>query len=496
MSDAAEGTYRAAGNGRRLRMFRPMSLGPNAALLGLPTLLARARHLARNDPWMVSALNKSVSNGIATGIQAKAIWGTPEFKARAASLWKRWSKYSDADGVLDWGGLQALAWREWKEAGEVFARIRYRRAEDGLPVPMQVQLIESEQCPQYFNSVASNGNAIRHGIEFDRIGRRVAYWMFREHPGDAQVAVDGNELVRVPAEQVIHLYRPSRAGAMRGVPSSAATLLRMFNLDRLDDAVLERQAIANLFAGFYMVPESPDGDGDTHMVGDLQSGEDADGTPLGGLEPATMQELPPGYDVKFAEPPSAGSDYAEFLRGHLMAIAAGQDVPYEVLTGDLRGVSDRALRLILNEFRRVIEQDQWLFMIPMFCQRIRDAWFDQAVLVGALNVPGYSELRDDVTETLWVPEGWPWSHPVQDVGAESKAVRAGFKSRTKVVLGAGEDPEQVDAEIAADNDRADSLGLTFDSDPRRTNSSGTGQSSNKSPGAGNDATDEGNDDDQ
>ncbi len=483
MSEAVEGAYRAAGHGRRLRMLRPVSLGPNTALLGLPTLLARARHLARNDPWAVSALNKSVSNGIATGIQAKPLWGTKTFKRAATKLWDRWTKYADADGVLDWYGLQALAWREWKEAGEVFGRIRFRRASDGLPVPIQLQLIESEQCPRGYYATASNGNAIREGIEFDAIGRRVAYWFFREHPGDQVLSVSGNELVRVPAEQVIHLYRPTRAGSLRGVPGSAAVLLRMFNLDRLDDAVLERQAIANLFAGFYTVPEAAENEdpGSTPMLDDLRSAEDPDGTPLGGLEPATMQELPPGYKVEWSEPPSAGNDYAEFLRGHLMAIAAGQDVPYEVLTGDLRNVSDRALRLILNEFRRVIEQDQWLYMIPMFCQRMRDAWFDQAVLAGTLEVPGYADQRDEVTETLWVPQGWPWSHPVQDVGAEKAAVRAGFKSRSKVVLSAGEDPEQVDEEQAADNARADALGLVFDTDPRLTNSSGAGAGQASAP---------------
>jgi len=100
MSDIAESSYRAADNGRRLRAFRPTSLGPNASLLGLPTPLARARHLARNDPWRVSALNKSVSNGIATGIQAKPIWGTKEHKKKVTKLWTRWGKYADADGVL------------------------------------------------------------------------------------------------------------------------------------------------------------------------------------------------------------------------------------------------------------------------------------------------------------------------------------------------------------------------------------------------------------
>src|SRR5690606_33140642 len=135
-------------------------------------------------------------------------------------------------------------------------------------------------------------------------------------------------------------------------------------------------------------------------------------TPLAGLEPGTMQELPPGYEPMFTQPPSPGTDYAEFVRGHVMAIAARYGVPYEVLTGDLRNVSDRALRLILNEFRRWLEMKQWLFFIPSFCQGIRNWVFDAAWVAGALDIPDYPERREELLETLWVPHGWPYSHPV------------------------------------------------------------------------------------
>ena len=52
------------------------------------------------------------------------------------------------------------------------------------------------------------------------------------------------------------------------------------------------------------------------------------------------------------------------------------------------------------------------------------------------------------------------------------AVRGGFKSRSAVINEMGYDEEDVDRQVAADNARADSLGLTFDSDPRKTNASG------------------------
>jgi capsid protein len=46
------------------------------------------------------------------------------------------------------------------------------------------------------------------------------------------------------------------------------------------------------------------------------------------------------------------------------------------------------------------------------------------------------------------------------------AIRAGLMSRSEAISGNGYDAEDVDREIAADNARADDLGLVFDSDPR------------------------------
>lgn len=443
-------------------MFRASNHGPNAAMSGIATIQARARQVARNDPWAVAASDKSVSNGVGCGIQRKQIWGTDEFKKAHKKLFNRWTKKADADGVVDWYGLQALAWREWREAGEVFIRLRSRRPENNLPVPLQIQVIESEQCPStYFSTAPGTGNTIRAGIEFNKIGQRIAYWMYAQHPGEGVFGqIDGNTLRRIPAEQILHLFRPMRAGQHRGVPVSASVLVDMFNRATLDDNVMERQKIGNLFTLFYTRPAgTPDG----NVSDDLTN---ADG--IGGLEPGASQELPPGYKAEFSNPPSPGQDYNEFQRQKLMAIAAAHGVPYEVLTGDLRNVSDRALKLILNEFRRAIECDQWLYMIPQMCQPIAEAWTDAAVLGGMLNVPGYADIRDDVTESLWVPQGWPYSHPVQDVTADIKAIRAGLISRSATILSNGGDPEANDAEQVADNARADAAGLSYDSDGRRS----------------------------
>jgi capsid protein len=64
-------------------------------------------------------------------------------------------------------------------------------------------------------------------------------------------------------------------------------------------------------------------------------------------------------------------------------------------------------------------------------------------------------------------------------------VRAGFVSRSEVVSRDGWDSEEIDAEIGADNARADKLGNVYDSDARKTTQQGQEQkeAGNETPAA-------------
>jgi capsid protein len=89
-------------------------------------------------------------------------------------LWLAWTDEADADGLTDFYGLQAMAARAMFEAGECFLRFRPRRPDDGLAVPLQLQMLSSEHLPLSKCETLPNGNEIIFGIELDRIGRRVA----------------------------------------------------------------------------------------------------------------------------------------------------------------------------------------------------------------------------------------------------------------------------------------------------------------------------------
>jgi capsid protein len=115
------------------------------------------------------------------------------------------------------------------------------------------------------------------------------------------------------------------------------------------------------------------------------------------------------------------------------------------------------------------------------------AWLEQAVLSGAIAAPGYAGNRMAYAACKWVPQGWQWVDPEKEFKAMLLAVRAGLMSRSEVVSANGYDAEDVDREIAADNARADALGLIFDSDPRRVTREGasnhleTDQTTKESP---------------
>ena len=452
--------YDAAGYGRRMKGWTPPSSGPNKAVVGLQNIRNRSRDASRNDWSGESLTQKWTTSLIGVGI-------TPRFKRVInksrkqfiTDLWNDFVSRSDADGVLNYYGQQTLAVRSWIESGEVFARRRYRRATAGLPVPMQVQLIEAEFVPLLDSDTwpgLPKGHTIRSGIELDKSQQRVAYWVHKAHPGDGQVTLEGDMLVRVLAADMRHIFEPKRPGQLRGVSAMAPVLARLRNINDYDDAVLERQKLANLFVAF-ITRTMPgfDAELDIDPLTNLPI-EWEKGAPLAGMQPGMSQELDPGQDVKFANPPEAGTTYSEYMRTANMGTAAASGIPYEVFSGDIANVSDRTLRVIIQEFRRFAEQRQWQIIIPMFCQPVVE-WFAEAARVsGQISDEEFGMVR----RAEHAPHGWSYIHPIQDPQGKALEVTSGFRSRSSVIAERGDDPESVDDERKSDKDREDNLGLT------------------------------------
>lgn len=446
--------YDGASTAKRIARWTFSSSGPNAALGGsISTLRGRSRDILRKDGLADRGVEVLVNNVIGTGIKPQ--FNTPDqtLNKRLTDLWLEWTDEADADGRCDFYGLQALAFRSMLEAGDVFARMRTRRREDGLSVPLQLQLLESEFCPVEKTETRPNGGYITQGVEFNVIGRRVAYWMYRLHPNDGLFTGQNfsDMPVPVPASEVAQMSSSRRPGVVRGEPWLVRALIKLYELDQCDDATLLRMKIGNMYAGFV----SPS----ATMVNPT---DDEDGVAIAPLEPGTMQVLPPGSTLAMADPPEAGSQYDAFMLHQERRVATSLGILYEQLSGDYSKVNDRTWRAAMNEFKRGLERLQHQIVVFQLCRPIMRRWCEYVAIQGIIP----PALVAIAARPKWLPQAHAYINPVQDVQAKRDEVRAGFKSRSQVVSEAGDDAAVVDAEIAADNKRADGLELRFDSDGR------------------------------
>jgi len=471
----AEAAYQSAGTGRRTLGWRTSTIGPNASTLPhLRRLREQARERYRNDPYGGGAIDYRTAQLVGCGIWPKSLAKSEAFRERVQRLFARWAEQCDADGLHDFAGLQSLITRTWQEAGEVFVRLRPRRPEDGLAVPLQLQVLEPELLPLDDDRLLPNGNTVRAGIERNRIGQRQWYHFHRAHPGDGETRAEATQIVRVPAEDIAHVYLPLRAGQLRGLPHLFRTLLPLRDLDIGDDATLQRWLLGNMFMGWLKPAPGLGADVDPLTGQPIQ--RDANDRPIVAMEPGALPVLQAGEELEFNDPPEAGQTYEAFVRQQLRKVSIATGTPYHALTGDMAQVNDRTIRVILQDFRRALEALQWQVLVHQLCRPVFVAWFESAVLAGELEVP--TEFFSDperMAETMaveWAPDRFGYIHPVQDIQADREEVRAGFASRTQKVKERGYDVEDVDRRRAEDNQRDRALGLVSDSDPSRTDGTG------------------------
>lgn len=452
--------YDAAQRGRGTDGWIAVGSSADAEVAAAGSVLRdRMRDLVRNDALAAKAVQVLVSNIVGTGIRPRAAGPDPAANRAADEVWRRWSQQADADGHTDFHGLTALAVREMIEGGEVLARRLRRRASDRLPVPVQIQLLEADHLDGSRSEVRADGSRIVQGIEYDAAGRRRAYWLLPEHPGDAFGLARGTrESQRVDAAQVAHLFERQRV-QNRGVPWGVPAIRALRDLGDWQVAELKRKKIEASVVGFVF-------GADEEQSSIAPAVLDADGNRVEQFEPGLIAYVRHGKDVKFNSPGSTAGIY-EWNRVQQHIIAAGFRVPYELLTGDLSQVNFSSSRVGLNEFRRMVEAVQWHTVIPQFCAPVW-RWVMEAAWTAGL-------VPDPDIPAEWGPPRFESVNPLQDVTADILEVRAGFSTLAQQIARRGYDPQEVLREWMAQAREIDAAGLVFDSDPRRVTKAGLAQ---------------------
>ena len=447
--------YEAASPSKRTQWLATGSSANTEIYSSLERLRNRSRDLVRNNPYANKAIQVIVSNTVGTGIIPQVKGKRKGRVEKVSELWKRWaeSPLCDVEGRHDLSGLQSLVQRTVAESGECLVRLRRRGS--GFPFPIQLQVLE----PDFLDSRASRsdeGNRTIQGIEFNQRGERVAYHLFESHPGEIETFRSLSiQSQRIPASDILHVYRVDRPGQVRGVPWSAPVMLKLKDFDGYEDAQLIRQKIAACFSVFIRSLDS----GELSLKQKAKKPEQENISVK--LAPGTMQYLAPGEDVEFASPPGV-QNYSEYSSQVLHAVACGFGITYESMTGDLSRVNFSSARMGWLEFQRNIEQWRWQMLIPQFCNPIWYWFLDAASLMGFMT---------DGLRASWTPPRREMIDPSKEVRAMMESVRAGFTTLSEVQRELGYVPSELLDEYAQDVEKVGELGLKLSSISQGTRAS-------------------------
>lgn len=408
-------------------------------------LRAKARALVQNVPYIAASLDALVDNVVGTGI-------VPRFTGTSAKklndLWNRWVVECDADGRLDFYGMQAAAYRAMEQDGEVLIRLRPRRLADGLTVPLQLQLLEIDWLDSTRNSALGGapdvaaGNIVIEGIEYDPLGRVAAYWLWDQHPGDVTVLRSTrNFSKRVPASSVIHLFDPKRPGQGRGITRLAPVIARTRDLQLYEDAEIARKNLETRL-GVVVSGEAAEM---TNPVGDQPADPDAARKTgdLGELGSGAIMSLPPGAGTLTTIEPKPAGGHVEYVGLQLHIITALLGVTYEMATGDMSQVNFSSARVRSQDVRRGFERTRWHLLVPRLVTPVTDAFATAAKDAGLLVESAQYSVECDAPM-------WDYVNPQQEAQADALQVAAGLSSLSAKHRARGDDPEKVFAEIASD----------------------------------------------
>ncbi len=344
-----------------------------------------------------------------------------------------------------WRDVQRLVIRSLARDGEVVVRKVITR--DGL----RLQVIEADLLDLDYTETLSGGNEVRYGVEIDpQTQSVVAYHLLTRHPGDSLpiTAQGGRTRVRIPAEEILHLYIEERAGQTRGMPWLVASMKGLRMLDGYAEAELVAARCASAKIGFF-TKDTPDG---------WAGPEDDEGNLRMDAAPGTIEELPVGVKFQSWDPNHPNSAFGDFIKARLRGVASSLGLSYNTLSSDLEGVNYSSIRAGLLEEREVWKVLQ-RFLIEHFAEPIFEEWLRVELLRGGIPLPVGKMWKFNAPE--FRGRRWAWVDPKKDIEAGILGIRAGLTSQRAVMAEAGADAFDVFTDLAADKTLAAEMGLEF-----------------------------------
>jgi lambda family phage portal protein len=485
------GSAGASTTKRALKGFKAMSGSPREDIdLNNYTLRQRGRLMYMGAPVATSAVKTNRTNTIGLGLKLNprpdmeflglnteqaAQW--VKTVKREFGLWANDKEKCDATGINNFYELQQLLMASWLMSGDVFALVQSAKAESYAPYTLRLRAIEADRvATPTENGILSsirttgknpkNGNVIYDGVEVDKNGKAVAYWIRNTYPFEN--SLEQTKFVRVETTgkktglpNIIQIVNTERPDQYRGVSFLAPIIQHILQLNRYTEAEIMAAIVQSDYSAFItynndasMMPYNEVGAGYEEQEASYDPNEYE-------LGPGTVNVMNPGEDVKFSNPTHPNTTFDAFALSIITQIGAALEIPRDILLKAFDSSYSASRGALLEAWKSFNTYRTWF--VNDFCNPVYKLWMTEAVALGRISAPGF--FADPAIQAAWLKCQWigpsqGMLDPTKEIEAEAMACANGFSTHADSALRLnGSDYDSNVEQLAREKAMAEELGV-------------------------------------
>ena len=418
-------------------------------------------------PIATSAIKTTRTNVVGSGLKLKArldseVLGLSEDQTQAMedkierefALWAD-TKMCDAMGLNNFYEMQGLFLMGQLLNGDAFCIRKYENPTPYMPYGLRLQLIESDRVctPNIGVTVGNspyisygkndaNGNEIYSGIEIDKSGKAVAYWICNQYPNAQSVGEYKTlEWSRVEVygantglPNIMHMFDAERAEQRRGVPVLAPVIETLKQLTRYTDAELMAAVISGMYTVFIKTEspsDMPFGEAMPDVYEPVEHNENEYELGNGAINVLGTNE-----SIQIADPKRPATAFNGFVNAMSKQIGAALGISQELLLKEFNASYSASRAALLEAWKtfRMIREN----LARAFCQPVYEMFLTEAVASGRIQAKGF--FQDPIVRKAWCGADWNGPapgmvDPVKEVNAAKTRVENGFSTREEETMG-------------------------------------------------------------
>lgn len=389
------------------------------------TLRKRSGQLFRENLYARGLIRRLITNEINTGLTPEAlpdeeIIGVPEDSLddwsetveNRFALWGKNPKLCDFNQVKTFGAIQRTIRAEALIDGDILVILRQSQ-QTRLPL---IQLVSGGKVRTPLDGLSKirKGHKLRHGVETDKLGRVVAYWIDQDDGTSKRIASVAERTGRRVAWLVFGVDK--RMDDVRGEPLLSLVLQSLKEIDRYRDAASRKAVVNSILAMF--IKKGTDKMGTLPVTGgavrkDTAVVSDGDGSTrnyniANQIPGVVMEELQTGEEPVGFHSQGTDINFGVFEEAIIQTVAWCNEIPPEILRLAFSN-NYSASQAAINEFKIYLNM-RWTIEAETVDDPVYQAWLLSEVLIGKIVAPGLLDAWRDPSQYdkfgAWMSTVW------------------------------------------------------------------------------------------